>query len=315
LGKPDRGRIQKDSRMIFHPSVKLAMSPYFQRFITDPDYKGCFDNIEISTTSRCSASCDFCFYRNEKHRDCDISAMSLIRFVSSIPTIRAVTWTGGGEPTMHRDFSEITKEIANCKVRQGLITNAILSANYDPSLFDWVRISKTNKEYNLDTIKFIRDNCGRVGLCLNYTGRKDDEQVNEALTIAHNIGLDYVQVRPAVNLKGALVFVTPPDIQDEKLEITAYKFEDNRKRRDYNKCYGFNFVPFIWETGDVGACAYHYGNDTFKIGNINEDTPEEIIAKTPRFFNTIPTCQICCKNHETNKFINYALKIEHKEFM
>jgi len=300
--------------MIFHPSIKLALSHNFSRFIRDDLMTGCFENIEISTTSKCNADCECCFYRNENHKDADISIENLGLFLSKCDA-KAVTWTGGGEPTLHPGFGGLVDTACSLMYKQGLITNGLKEVEFDISKMSWIRVSMTNKPMNQDLIIKYKSKCEIVGLCINYTGSRDLKLIWDCYEFAQKYNLDYVQVRPAVNLKGEYTYIEPPMFIGDKLEITYYKFEDCRKDRDYNKCYGFNFVPFIWETGEVHACAYHYGDDRFKIGDINKNTAFEIMNACPRYVNVVNTCQICCKNHETNKFINYGLKIKNKEFM
>ena len=94
-----------------------------------------------------------------------------------------------------------------------------------------------------------------------------------------------------------------------KVHVTGYKFENFIKERRYAKCYGHNFTPFIWETGDVDVCAYHYKKGYWTFGNLHDKTFKEIWESKERQEVMMkelvqPSCQTCCKLDELNTLLS-----------
>jgi len=295
------------SSKLFNPKLKITSHPELTRYLAGEKIVPI--NIELSICGRCNVHCPWCFYDKQSGSILDFTVTE--RFILECESlgVRAITFTGGGEPTLHPRFKDIIK-ISN--IDKGLITNGLNIPQYDPSVFQWIRVSKTEKDLNLETLKKLRE-CKKLGICINYIGNEDE--VKEMLEIAYKLNIDYVQVRPALNTDGALTFITPPNIVDEKLESTPYKFKEAGTPRNYSKCTGFNFVPFIWENGDLDVCAHQKGNKNYTLGNIYKNSLKEILATTPRYVPVESNCQICCKNHELNDLINSYDSLSDRNFV
>jgi len=295
----------------FAPSYKLAIHKQFSEFLDGESVLPI--NIEISPCGFCNANCSFCFYKDSD--DKEILSLDVLQEVCDDlnSDTKAITWTGGGEPTIHPQFEEIL-EIFDGVIEQGLFTNAIGDINYDPSFLDWIRVSKTDQDWSVNNLKTLVKKCKKVGICVNYDGTNNKE-VEEALVVADEVSeIKYVQVRPLLMTDGITVDIEPPVMNHEKLFITDYKFIDAGAKRDYNRCYGYHFVPFIWHNGDVTTCGYQREGD-YCLGNINIDSIDDIFAFLPEYVNVCSTCQIACKNHEINKIINQCLKVEDVNFV
>jgi MoaA/NifB/PqqE/SkfB family radical SAM enzyme len=240
-------------------------------------------------------------------------ALTLIKDMADL-SVQAVTWTGGGEPTLHPDFPQLCATAHEAGLEQGLFTNALAPPKYDPSLFKWIRVSNTDKAWNLKNLSALRTRAKVLGMAVNYTG--DHEVVHEALRVGKEIGVDYVQVRQALSLHGFVTSRPPPVIDDPLLFVTSYKFEDSANKHGYSKCYGFNFVPFIWHNGDVDVCGYHpKKGGPYTLGNLKQTRLAAILAAAPRHVPVIESCQVCCKNHEINKLVNKALDVTDINFV
>jgi len=237
--------------------------------------------------------------------------VSLLLYFHNIH-LKAITWTGGGEPTLHPMFDKMVSLAATYKFKQGLITNGLAKINYNPTQFDWIRVSVTPNPLNVVNLKKLRA-CKTLGICINDTG--DDEVIKDTLRIGEKVGVDYVQVRPALFSTGSKSFVRTPTIEHPLLKITKYKYEDQKKDRGYDKCYGYHFVPFLWEDGNVDVCGYMRGVEGYNLGNIYTDKFEDIFDNFPRSVEVRKTCQICCKNHEINKLVNTAINIKDGDFV
>jgi organic radical activating enzyme len=300
----------------FNPQLKLASNENFSKFLRGEKVYPI--NIEISPSHTCNAKCPWCFYAGT-HIKKNIGMMDtkiLIQLINDLAKLglKSFTWTGGGEPTLHPDFSKLSKLVHSHGIKQGLFTNALLKPTYDPLLFEWIRVSNTERDWPEANIKWLRDKTKVLGMAYNYAG--NDEEVYESLRIGKEIKVDYVQIRQALNLRGLVTERQPPNIKDPILFITKYKFDDSSNPHGYTKCYGFNFVPFVWYNGNVDVCGYmNKCGAPYTLGNLNFKSIKEIMDEAPRHVPVVGTCQVCCKNHLINKLVNEALELKDGEFV
>lgn len=296
--------------MKFIPQLKLMTHERFSSYIDGNSIAPI--NIEISPCGVCNANCPWCFYGSNQSNDV-LDTDALVKFIDEGISlgVKAITWTGGGEPTLHPDFKYITENIS---IDQGLITNGLKMPKYDPSIFSWIRVSKTEVSWNEDVLIELRKNCKSLGLCINWMG-EDEDEIKEALDVAHRLDIDYLQVRPALPSDGETVDCKLPSITDDKLLVTKYKFDEAKIPREYNKCEGYHFVPFLWENGNLDVCGYQRNREEYNLGNIYDTTLSEIISEMPQYVDVRPDCQICCKNHEINKLIYSIENMEDRNFV
>jgi len=300
----------------FNPQLKLASDERFSQFLRGEKVYPI--NIEVSPSHTCNAKCPWCFYAGT-HVKKNIGMMNtdiLVKMINDLAQLglKALTWTGGGEPTLHPHFPDLVRLVADHNIKQGLFTNALLKPAYDPLHFEWIRVSNTDREWPVENIKWLRPRTKVLGMAYNYAG--NDEEVHESLRIGKEAKVDYVQVRQALNLRGLVTDRPPPEINDPILFITKYKFDDSANPHGYTKCYGFNFVPFVWYNGNVDVCGYmNKCGAPYTLGNINFKPIKQILDEAPRHVPVVGTCQVCCKNHLINKAINEALELKDKEFV
>jgi radical SAM protein with 4Fe4S-binding SPASM domain len=77
------------------------------------------------------------------------------------------------------------------------------------------------------------------------------------------------------------------------------------------KCVAHFFVCILNADGDLCVCMYHLGDKRFSFGNIDEQSLSDIWrgAKRREVLDLcsnhldLETCQVCCKGHEINKFL------------
>jgi sulfatase maturation enzyme AslB (radical SAM superfamily) len=228
----------------------------------------------------------------------------------------AITWSGGGEPSLHKNLADFMDMAEMSRIHQGLFTNFAKPENIKFTALDWCRITVT--ENNIGRIGITA--AKKTGFNVNYRGAVDNALVGRALAVAAGDGVDYVQVRPALNRGGELTAVDMGGLNQYRdnplLKITDYKFEDQGKYRSYSQCEGFHFVPFIWEDGLVTVCAY-FRTPEYTIGNLNESSWSEIVEsiQSIKAFPVCKDCQICCKNHEINKGIHFSRLLTDRNFL
>jgi len=294
--------------MRFSPQNKLTLHTELNDYLNGKQIYPI--NIEASITGICNANCSWCFYSKDKRKE-SINTERLLNLFTELLELgtKAVTFTGGGEPTCHKDFSIISKYPL---LKKGLITNGLNKIDFDPINFEWIRVSKTNKDWNKENLQELRKT-KTLGLCINYIG--DINEIKNTLLLAEKLNLDYVQIRPALNTLGEVTNIEVPKINHPLLNISDYKFNEAKKKHSYTKCEGFHFVPFIWENGEVDVCAYHRDEPKYNLGNIYNSSFKDIVQRMPNSVDVATNCQICCKNHEINLLLSSLKKIEDKDFV
>lgn len=300
----------------FNPQAKLASQENFVKFLKGEKVYPI--NIEISPSHTCQCTCSWCFYAGThvKKSEGMMDKNILIQLIKDLKELglQALSWTGGGEPGLYPHLPEMIELVHSLGIKQGMFTNAHYKINFNPSLFEWIRVSNTNLKWPLKNLKYLRNNVKTLGMAYNYAG--NDEEVKEALKIGNEVKVDYVQVRQALNLRGLVTDREPPKIDDPLLFVTKYKFDDSPNPHGYSKCYGFNFVPFVWNNGNVDVCGYmgKHGKP-YTLGNLHEKRFKQIFDESPMHVPVVGVCQTCCKNHMINKLVNDAIELKDKEFI
>jgi len=309
----------------FAPGFKLMSHKNFTEYFDDKTIYPI--NIEISPSGVCNANCKDCFYRQnsnelqglDKFYFDEIRMKKLINEISKL-NIKSISWTGGGEPTLHPSFYKFTKWANKKNIQQGLFTNALKPIDYQPILFEWIRVTKTNKPFNEKVLMSLR-RCKTLGLCINYSNTDNESVIKDALRIAEKLEENklssehstYVQVRPALLIKGKKYENDIPKLEHPLLQITDYKFLGLISERKYEKCEAYHFSPFIWQDGDVDVCGYHRKNKFYNLGNLYDEGRigelKEIMKYAPENVKVIDSCQLCCKLNEMNTVIHLRKNI------
>jgi organic radical activating enzyme len=205
----------------FNPQVKLATHRQFQEFVAGGKVYPI--NYEVCPTHVCQAKCSWCFYAGthlsmapDSVMDFDVAKDMMLDMFHM--HAKAITWSGGGEPTLHPRFRELVELAHWNDLKQGLFTNGLSMPKYDPGLLEWIRVSNTDRDWNVNVLKEIRQKAKVLGMAINYVG--DDDGIKRALEVADEAGVDYVQVRQALALRGYLTDRKPPEIDHPKLMIT-----------------------------------------------------------------------------------------------
>jgi len=312
-----------------------------QSYIKDGDTIPIF--FEINLSSICNLKCEWCISSNFNRRDV-IRTKDLIKFLKEAydAGVKAVTYSGGGEPTIHKDFSYIVKATKDIGLELGLMTNGVYQTSYNKIIgdnFKWVRFSvdtliKENysKWKGLDSVHMVLRNIYalkeypvKVGINCNVSMEHTIDDITSLTKIMPDAA-DYIQFRP----------VLPRYFESEKSDIneTVWKWlEKYQTGKDYvnisndkldditydnmtpfNSCEGHFFNPILDANGNLCICMYHPDDDRFVFGNIYKNTFTEIwnsakrieVIEFVRKLNYKDECQMCCKLTELNKFIEFV---------
>jgi cyclic pyranopterin phosphate synthase len=202
--------------------------------------------IEINPTNYCNMACRWCITANahvsnpamtpeeraerlriidpnsaasehpERLRGLDFRDLSRFLHEAKAMGLRAVTWSGGGEPTFYRHFEDAVVAAADAGLEQGLMTNGLYPSSYVSVLgtrLRWMRVSldtmdEAKYEYHkrtkgfpavLRNIEQVVNYPVRVGINMNLAPWNVDE-VGAMAEWSRDVGAAYFQVRPTLGL-------------------------------------------------------------------------------------------------------------------
>lgn len=329
----DKNPFGVHKKMIYHTD---RINEYLQTGDTFPII------MEINLTDICNLNCNYCFC---DHRGKHILKLEVvIDFIDDFKKLggKAITFSGGGESTLHKNFMEIV-DYAYCnEIDLGLITNGAFKYNSDlldviGNCFKWVRISldTVNKELYekikgkdyldvvLANILLLKQYKCKLGINCNVTLDMKVHDVESLISILAD-RVDYIQFRPVlprfshketIDLNNE-VWDYLKTVDNNKVVLSYDKFVDllyENNSFPFTSCEGHFFSPILDSNGDVKVCMYHPNNDNFTFGNINNKSLTDIwysqkrkdVINYIRNLDYEKECQVCCKLAEINKFIDF----------
>src|SRR5262245_46349008 len=113
----------------FNPQLKLLAHPgEVQAFL-----RGYWGNppvqVEISPTNYCNAKCPWCFYVSSEykqhHSKEELPRHTILELIVDLTGsgVEAITWTGGGDPSVYSHLDEATDVANSHGLKQGIFTN------------------------------------------------------------------------------------------------------------------------------------------------------------------------------------------------
>lgn len=195
-------------------------------------------SIEIDTSNRCSLGCNWCHFafthtrgplagKREKPDgaipggdllDTELAKRMLFQFADA--GVGCITWTGGGEPTLHPDFDELVRYTGSygCELPQGLYTHgghideqraALLKRE---ATFVYVSLDAANagdykRDKGVDRFQPACDGIrrlvaaeGSATIGVGFLVTADNwNQTATAARLVYELGADYIQFRPTVH--------------------------------------------------------------------------------------------------------------------
>ena len=311
----------------FATNAKLISSTAFGEYLIRGDTTGPVF-MEVMLTNKCNMACAWCITgnRGENGSEAIINAPNaaqieignLERFLVDFVSMggRAITYSGGGEPTYYKDFERAVKAAKSHGLDLGLMTNAV----YPPRLnnvigknMNWMRISldtldagNYHAQKGLDGVAVVKRNVEtltnpeadykvRVGLNCNVGDYLSLDEVKGLVEYLDQVpGLSYLQFRP----------ILPrffKEGEEQSLNENIWEYLDtvkdnpkiilsNDKRFDiakkgafqFDKCRGHFFQPILDADQEVKVCSYHPERNDLTFGNIGEHSFKEIWASDQR---------------------------------
>ena len=239
---------------------------------------GSIISTHISPEGSCNLKCPYCSvtYR-DTHSRLDLETIQ--DYVLKLKTrgLKAVILTGGGEPTMYKQFNELVRWLKSEDLSIALITNGTRTKNIDDDvwkMFSWIRVSinvfgNWVQQISLPIEKIDYDKT-IVGCSMVYTVEHEASDeimgdraalLNKASKVADNCGAQYIRLLP-----NCLLSQYDLIRQHKSLDNTLTEINDPRFFHQYkvhgapqtSTCHQSYFRPYLSEeiniaTGKAGT--------------------------------------------------------------
>ena len=303
-------------------------------------------NFEIDLTNGCNHRCSFCQWgswiqSNRATIKSEIITKTLPQLIKY--GTKAITWTGGGEPTVHKDFFKLLNSSYSLGLENGLLTNgSLLTKEHDKQLLKqlvFLRISMAGgnrhayqKVQGRDDFDLVINNLSRIGKLKKkikskttlgvafLANRQNADSLEDFIEILINSNCDYLQVRRDNYIKeqekkwwadniGKRCEKLAKYTKKKGMDILSEGYVSFQKYVKYpKKCFAHNFVMAINAEGNVTFCKNTKDNPKFYIGNLYKKTFSDIwlnseINKQLEKNIKPKNCATYCKNMQINKAI------------
>lgn len=298
---------------LFQPSHKPAISSYVQTRRTDGPLV-----VELDPTTACNMSCPECISADLLNQD-SIGTQRLTELIDEFAEIgvKGVVFIGGGEPLAHKSMPQ---PIIQCRQRGmsvGITTNGTLIDRHLDAIAEhanWTRVSLdggTQDTFSRFRPSKIRDSFSRilrsmeclskqkVGILgvsylvmerLGPDGRAITSNVEEVYAAAHiakEVGCDYFEWKPMVDMAHELVPLSESarnsllmqkermaELSDDSFAIIApesmpllLKGKSSRQPKTYTKCPTLELRTVVTPSG-IYACPYKRGHPKARLGDV-----------------------------------------------
>ena len=267
-------------------------------------------SVEIDPSNRCQNDCSFCMYRkyrNENNVDLRLDIYAKLLGSLSDVGVKSITFTGGGEPTMHPEFESMVYQALARGFEVGLVTNGIKLSSFPDLLgaFKFVRISvdaATRETYakikRADQFHLVADEIR------NFKTRKDrsrttfgisfvvcEENKNEISIFKNKFRdhVDYIQIKPDV-----FYMQMPDGVEDGKTAVTSRYLP-----LDTLPCDIAGLVGIVGADGNIYFCCQTRGKEEYCIGSLYEEDFRMIWFRRKLIKPDISSCPPC-------RYMNYA---------
>lgn len=321
--------------------------------------------VEIDLTNMCASACPWCAgYLNRKWSNATLFAGSgtatarLQESVSGVKRllqelvaagVKAVTWTGGGDPTQHKGLEEVVEFAASLGLKQALITHGVVEVSHLLHHLEWVRFSvdgATVEGYGeqhgkpkhfervIGNVSLAADRKARESLTCTVgvgflTHRGSWHEIVPFAKLWRGIPVDYIQFRPLHDTHGSVWQSDDPNVLsliekakkvDSRVTCSESKYIAIAagERGKTKRCHGIYFETAISADGLVYTCCHHKGNKEFAIGDLTRESFADIWERHQKTTFTVgEQCPAFCRHYGTNSLIDNEILAErtHAEFI
>lgn len=245
--------------------------------------------IRVKPTNKCNHNCNYCHYKNsylDLNDDYDLSSEiprdKMLEIVSNMKSmgVKAVTFSGGGEPLLYPHIEETFEKIIDAGIDLSVITNGSLLKGKKAELLakaKWVRISLESifdDEYcrirgvktgefdrlceNISNFSKIKDETCELGINVVVT-KENQMYVYDMAKLMKSLGVNHVKYSPVIS----------------------------NNTREYHR----DFIDKV--TSELNRAQTDLGSDSFKIINLyTGDFDDSVIFE--RSYSNCPVKEFLC---------------------
>ena len=265
-------------------------------------------SCEIDPSNHCQNDCSFCVcraYRKANPIDLDFGVyLDLLTDLRRMD-VRSITFTGGGEPTMHLRFGDMVRAADGFEI--GLITNGVDLDGYVDLVdrFRFIRVSldaATDGTYRkikgvpgfnrvVENIQSLVLRKGRTTIGIGYVVAEGNEhEISMAQKLMKDLGADYIEIRPDTLIRGKRFLA--------KGDGRSFIMKRYHRSSDRLPCAIAGLVGIVCANGDVCFCCQGRGRGDFWIGNLRAEQFSDIWR---RRMERPPGCEM-----DACRYMNYA---------
>lgn len=308
-------------------------------------------NVEIDLSNRCSHGCRWCRFAYTHTRGPlagtdkpanfipggDLMELDLARRILGelkAAGVRSITWTGGGEPTLHPFFGEIVNHAAALGFDQGLythgghITDGLARLLKRRLTFVYVSMDECTRESfraskGVDRFEQVCDGVRRLALApgaatvgvgfLLHEGNWP--QARNMRDLGKQLGVDYVQFRPLIAygeqpnrpaedptwVRHALhqldLMRSDPFVIADAERFTMYR---DWAGHGYPTCNWSAMQAAITPNGKVWRCTDKREHADALLGDLSVDSFADIWRQAGGPCAVTDTCRLMCRGHIAN---------------
>lgn len=323
---------------IFHFKDKIDSLPQTADKIMSPIH------IRIKPTNICAHNCWYCAYRADnlqlgkdmKKRD-HIPQEKMMEIVDDVVDmgVKAVTFSGGGDPFYYPYLLETVKKLSQTSVKFAALTNGAKLQGELAEIFahygTWLRISIDgwdDESYsfyrgvprgeftkiitNIENFEKLSGKC-YSGVCL-IVDKNNASHIHELIERLKNIGVDSVKVSPCIVSNDGLennkyhqhifekvkqqVKKAIGNLAEDKFEVfDAYHELDEKFKKEYTWCPYLQILPVIGADLNIYSCQDKaYNLGEGLVGSIkNERFRDFWFSDKNKFFKINPS--VHCNHH------------------
>ena len=312
-------------------------------------------NVEIDLSNRCSHGCNWCHfaYTHTKgplagKRDKpavsvaggDLMGYSLaIRILEELDAcgVQSITWTGGGEPTLHPDFDTIVEMAGDIGHKQGLYTHgghinkeraAILKKHMT---FVYVSLDECDEERFkkskgvdrywsvLSGIENLVHAKGDATIGIGFLLHPDNvDDIDRMVALGRRYGVDYVQFRPVIDYNqdepGQLVenvdHHTWLNYAAQRLgwydnpfvvaDLDRFRMYRDWEGHGYKTCHWSALQTVITPNGKVWRCLNKREHPEALLGDLTTESFSDIWERAGSTCAVDGKCRVMCRGHIAN---------------
>jgi len=318
-------------------------------------------HIRIKPTNVCNHNCSYCSYQNsygQLGKDMDVrDVLPHDKFIEIIDDcaemdVKAITFSGGGEPLLHPDIKEVMIRAYKAGIKLGLLTNGVMlegmTSDIATKCCTWIRISMDGwdpqsyakyrrcrpADFNklMDNIKQAAKTGDKCTIGVNIIIDKyNADHLADLVKKVYALGVRSIKFSPCILSNDAgengmlhqgvnpTVLQQVKILEAEGIEVyNSYHLELSGFKKDYTWCPYIQILPIIGADQNVYVCHDKaYNKDTGILGSIKDKSFRNFWSDgKDKFYKINPSvhCNHHCVTDSTNKMLFEYLNIEHKEF-